>query len=90
MTILGIRNLINHTYLSSQITAFKSKWFVGSSNNNNVGSRYKALAKDTRILHPPEKFFVARSCISVENPKPANILLALGSAESALIAFNSS
>lgn len=42
-----------YTYLSNQMTAFKSKWFVGSSSISNVGSKYKALASDTLILHPP-------------------------------------
>lgn len=80
----------NDTYLSSQMTAFRSRWFVGSSNNRRVGSRNKALARDTLIRQPPEKFLVARFCISLENPKPAKIRRARGSAESALIAFSSS
>jgi len=80
----------NDTYLSSQMTAFRSRWFVGSSNNRRVGSRNKALARDTLIRQPPEKFLVARFCISLENPKPARIRRARGSAESALIAFSSS
>ena len=84
------RQWYNDTYLSSQMTAFRSRWFVGSSNNRRVGSRNRALARDTLIRQPPEKFLVARFCISLENPKPAKIRRARGSAESALIAFSSS
>lgn len=80
----------NPTYLSNQMTALRSRWLVGSSNSSRVGSRNKALARDTLIRQPPEKFLVARFCISLENPKPAKIRRARGSAESALIAFNSS
>ena len=52
--------------------------------------RHIYLARDTLILHPPEKFLVGLSCISFVNPKPARIRRALGSAESAFIALNSS
>ena len=78
------------TYLSNQMTALRSKWLVGSSNNRSVGSTNKARAKDTRILQPPDKFFVGLSIISFVNPRPARIRRALGSAASAFIAFSSS
>ena len=44
--------------MSSQITAFKSKWFVGSSSMRRVGSMKRALARLTRIRQPPENLFV--------------------------------
>lgn len=37
------------TYLSSQMTAFKSRWFVGSSNISRVGSINRALKKVNHI-----------------------------------------
>ncbi len=48
------------------------------------------LASETLILHPPEKCMVGRDCISLVNPRPARIRRARGSAESALMAVNSS
>lgn len=40
------RSSVNQfTYLSNHITAFKSRWFVGSSNSSKVGSMNKALNK---------------------------------------------
>ena len=39
------------------------------------------LAKETLILHPPEKSFVAFSIIFLVKPKPDKIFLALASAE---------
>lgn len=79
-----------NSYLSSQMTALRSRWLVGSSSSSNVGSRNRARANDTLIRHPPEKLLVGRSCMDLEKPKPARIRRALGSAESAPIAFNSS
>ena len=35
-----------YTYLLSQMTAFRSKWLVGSSSSNNVGSMNKALQRE--------------------------------------------
>ena len=80
-----VQQLYN-TYLSSQMTALRSKWLVGSSNSNNVGSMNRALgshdmesrvnhmtrylANETLILHPPENLIVALPCISIVNPKP--------------------
>lgn len=55
-----------------------------------MGSKNKALASETRIRQPPEKSLVARFCIAVEKPRPANIRRARGSAESAPIALSSS
>lgn len=81
---------LEHTHLSSQITALRSKWFVGSSSNNSVGSKNRARARDTRIRQPPEKSLVGRSCIALEKPRPAKIRRARGSAESAPSIFNSS
>lgn len=72
------------------MTALRSRWLVGSSSRSRVGSRKRARASDTRIRQPPEKLLVGLSCIDLENPRPANILRARGSAESAPIAFNSS
>lgn len=65
----AIQSVKFSTYLSNQITAFKSKWFVGSSRSNKVGSKYKALAKETLILQPPEKFLVALSCQTFTHSK---------------------
>lgn len=48
------------------------------------------LARDTRILHPPEKSLVGRSCISLVNCRPDKIRRARPSAALAPIAFNSS
>uniref|UniRef100_A0A915HW08 Uncharacterized protein n=1 Tax=Romanomermis culicivorax TaxID=13658 RepID=A0A915HW08_ROMCU len=45
---------------------------------------------DILIRQPPEKCFVARSCISLVNCRPDSILRALDSAESAPMALNSS
>lgn len=70
------------------MTAFKSKWLIVSSSINKVGSKYKALANDTHIVLPPEKFLDAPFCITLLNTKPARILRAVGSAESAPIKFN--
>lgn len=39
-----------HTYLSNQITAFKSKWFVGSSSMRRVGSIKRALQTKCFII----------------------------------------
>jgi len=58
---------------SNQITAFKSKWFVGSSNNNISEFTNNALAKEILILQPPDKSFVGEFIISCENPKPDKI-----------------
>lgn len=82
--------LPKHTYLSNHITAFKSKWFVGSSSSKSVGSKNKALARLTRILQPPDKSLVGLSIIFFVKPRPDNIRLALPSAASALIATSSS
>mmetsp|Transcript_34919 Transcript_34919/g.84510 ORF Transcript_34919/g.84510 Transcript_34919/m.84510 type:complete len:208 (-) Transcript_34919:1118-1741(-) len=72
------------------MTAFKSKWFVGSSNMSKVGSTNRARAKEILILQPPLNIFVGLVCISTVNPKPYRILRALASMESAPILVNSS
>ena len=53
------------------MTAFKSRWLVGSSNSSRVGSMNSARAKETRMRHPPENWFVGRPCISASKPRPA-------------------
>lgn len=78
------------SYLSNHITAFKSKWFVGSSKRRSVGSRNNARAKLTRIRQPPDKSLVGRSIILRVNPRPERIRRTFPSAASAFIAFNSS
>lgn len=43
---------------------------VGSSSSNKSGSINSARARAIRILHPPEKAFVAFCCISGEKLRP--------------------
>ena len=62
---------------------------MASFPTHNSG-RYTHLAKDTLILQPPDRLFVGLSIIPIVNPRPARILLALGSAASAPIALKSS
>jgi len=52
------------------------------------GYTNKALAKETLILHPPDKDLVGLFLISSSKPKPFNILIALDSALSASISVN--
>jgi len=61
--------LIIYIYIL-QMTASKSKWFVGSSNNNISGSTNNALANDTLIRHPPDKFLVIVFYASWSKPRP--------------------
>lgn len=75
-------------YSSNHKTAFKSKWFVGSSNNNISEFTNNALANDTLILHPPERFKVGLYIISWEKPKPLKSSQALDSAVLASIYSN--
>mmetsp|Transcript_15012 Transcript_15012/g.50361 ORF Transcript_15012/g.50361 Transcript_15012/m.50361 type:complete len:229 (+) Transcript_15012:1529-2215(+) len=44
-----------HRYSSSQRTAHKSRWFVGSSRMITSPFSSKALAKETRFRSPPER-----------------------------------
>mmetsp|Transcript_30232 Transcript_30232/g.93278 ORF Transcript_30232/g.93278 Transcript_30232/m.93278 type:complete len:170 (+) Transcript_30232:1242-1751(+) len=77
-------------YDSSQITAFKSRWFVGSSSIRTSGSMNTADASAIRFRQPPEKDFVGRSCHSVGNPRPNKIRRARASACSEPMIFSSS
>lgn len=52
----------------------------GSSNRSRSGSQKRARARAKRIRQPPEKVFVANCCRSFENPRPARIEAARGSA----------
>ncbi|RNA39521.1 hypothetical protein BpHYR1_050374 [Brachionus plicatilis] len=72
------------------MTALRSKWLVGSSSNNNVGSMNKALAREILILHLPEKFLVNLCCIAWSKPRPDKIWQAFASAASAFIASSCS
>ena len=60
----------------------------GSSRRSRSGSQKRALAKASRILQPPEKVFVGNRCLSGENPKPARIVAARGSALSDSISLS--
>jgi len=73
---------------SSQITASRSKWFVGSSRSRISGFTKSALAKETLILQPPESFSVGFLIISCVNPKPPRIYAALDSAKWASISWS--
>mmetsp|Transcript_3545 Transcript_3545/g.10335 ORF Transcript_3545/g.10335 Transcript_3545/m.10335 type:complete len:279 (+) Transcript_3545:686-1522(+) len=68
---------------SNHSTASRSKWFVGSSSNNKSGARKRALAKETRMRHPPDNRLTGPSIISSENCKPMRICLTCASADSA-------
>ena len=50
---------------SSQRTAWRSRWLVGSSKRSRSGSTNKALARATLIRQPPDSFFVAPCCKSI-------------------------
>ena len=54
------------------MTASKSKWLVGSSNNNKSERQINACAKFKRIRQPPENDFTGNESCSVEKPKPFN------------------
>lgn len=59
----------------------RTQWGLNiPSRSKRSGSQNKALANANRILHPPEKVFVAKCCLSSENPRPARILAARDSA----------
>mmetsp|Transcript_18572 Transcript_18572/g.45574 ORF Transcript_18572/g.45574 Transcript_18572/m.45574 type:complete len:106 (+) Transcript_18572:1439-1756(+) len=58
----------------------RSKWFVGSSRSSKSGRTNSALARATRISHPPESVLVGLSCILGENPSPLKIFAARASA----------
>ena len=47
---------------SSHNTAWRSRWFVGSSSNSRSGSTNRARASAIRILQPPEKVLVHLIC----------------------------
>mmetsp|Transcript_20853 Transcript_20853/g.45700 ORF Transcript_20853/g.45700 Transcript_20853/m.45700 type:complete len:201 (+) Transcript_20853:437-1039(+) len=70
-------------YSSSQITARRSRWLVGSSSRSNVGWMKRARAREMRMRHPPEKVCVARTCMEGVKPSPLRILAARPSAASA-------
>mmetsp|Transcript_2495 Transcript_2495/g.7202 ORF Transcript_2495/g.7202 Transcript_2495/m.7202 type:complete len:128 (-) Transcript_2495:567-950(-) len=57
-----------------------SKWFVGSSSNNNAGWMKSARANATRMRQPPEKSFVFCCCRSTVKPRPVRISVARASA----------
>ena len=73
---------------SSQSVASKSRWFVGSSNNNKSGSRNKARAKATRMRHPPENSAKGRACAAASKPSPESTAAARAGALSARIAIS--
>ena len=50
--------------------ASKSKWLVGSSNNNKSDGHIKACARFSRIRQPPEKLDTGCAVCSAEKPKP--------------------
>jgi hypothetical protein len=55
-------------YSSSQITARKSRWFVGSSSNKHVGSMNSARAKEMRMRQPPENDLVVLCMLNRSGP----------------------
>lgn len=59
---------------SSQTHASRSRWLVGSSRSRRVGRTNSALAREIRILHPPEKSLHFISCISAVNPIPGGLI----------------
>ena len=59
---------------SSQTHASRSRWLVGSSRSRRVGRTNSALAREIRILHPPEKSLHFISCISVVNPTTGGLV----------------
>lgn len=65
--------------------ALMSNILVGSSSNNRSGRENSARANASRILQPPEKVFVARTCMSLLKPKPLRITEARAGALSASI-----
>mmetsp|Transcript_10863 Transcript_10863/g.47046 ORF Transcript_10863/g.47046 Transcript_10863/m.47046 type:complete len:370 (-) Transcript_10863:303-1412(-) len=79
-------------YSSSQITALRSRWLVGSSRSRHVGSMNRALAREMRMRQPPENDLVVLNMLNrsgpvwvpsffaMVNPRPWRILLALASA----------
>mmetsp|Transcript_5424 Transcript_5424/g.10350 ORF Transcript_5424/g.10350 Transcript_5424/m.10350 type:complete len:319 (-) Transcript_5424:205-1161(-) len=77
-------------YSSSQSTARRSRWLVGSSSSSSVGWMKSARASEMRMRQPPEKVLVVLVCIVGVKPKPCRILDARASAPSAFLAFSSS
>mmetsp|Transcript_18986 Transcript_18986/g.32472 ORF Transcript_18986/g.32472 Transcript_18986/m.32472 type:complete len:103 (-) Transcript_18986:1129-1437(-) len=84
---LTIMSVFGHLtrYSSSQSTACKSKWFVGSSSSSKSGSTKSARASATRMRHPPLNVLVARVIMSGVNESPDRIMAARASAPYASI-----
>eukprot|EP00754_Rhynchopus_humris_P018042 Rhum_TRINITY_DN14590_c23_g4::Rhum_TRINITY_DN14590_c23_g4_i1::g.101994::m.101994 len=72
------------------MTAFRSRWFVGSSSSSTSGSMNTAHDRATRFLHPPENDDTFRSCHVLGKPRPPRILRALASAWKAPMLCSSS
>mmetsp|Transcript_705 Transcript_705/g.1276 ORF Transcript_705/g.1276 Transcript_705/m.1276 type:complete len:276 (-) Transcript_705:639-1466(-) len=66
-------------YLSSQRTASRSRWFVGSSSSRRSGEAKSAQARLTLILQPPLSLEVGESALESPKPSPARTFRARGS-----------
>mmetsp|Transcript_45113 Transcript_45113/g.146580 ORF Transcript_45113/g.146580 Transcript_45113/m.146580 type:complete len:287 (+) Transcript_45113:376-1236(+) len=67
---------------SSERSVSTSRSLVGSSSSSRLGLRKRALARASRILHPPERASVGPSCCAALKPRPERIARACASAES--------
>mmetsp|Transcript_11316 Transcript_11316/g.52579 ORF Transcript_11316/g.52579 Transcript_11316/m.52579 type:complete len:104 (+) Transcript_11316:835-1146(+) len=56
-------------YPSSHTHASRSRWLVGSSRSNSVGSAKSALASATRMRQPPDMSLVGLWIIICVNPR---------------------
>mmetsp|Transcript_2698 Transcript_2698/g.5702 ORF Transcript_2698/g.5702 Transcript_2698/m.5702 type:complete len:249 (+) Transcript_2698:1805-2551(+) len=77
-------------YPSSQMTACRSRWLVGSSSSKSRGLRKSARASEMRIRQPPEKDDVGHFFCSSRNWSPDRMVDARVSAESAPMSASSS
>lgn len=60
-------------YSSSHTQASKSKWAVGSSSRSNAGLTNRALARATRMRHPPDISLVFFWIVFLLKPRPVRM-----------------